>query len=73
MLFPALEEASNSEAIRFGERALTYSDLRGVVGNLARQLEGVERVAVWALRHLSRRATRDRAGRPTRPASCHDR
>jgi malonyl-CoA/methylmalonyl-CoA synthetase len=49
MLFPALEEASNSEAIRFGERALTYSDIRGVVGNVARQLEGVERVAVWAL------------------------
>jgi malonyl-CoA/methylmalonyl-CoA synthetase len=46
MLFPALEEASNSEAIRFCERALTCSDLRGVVGNVAR---GVERVAVWAL------------------------
>ena len=49
MLFPALEEASNSEALRFGERALTYGELRGVVGHVARQLEGVARAAVWAL------------------------
>lgn len=49
MLFPALVEASESEAIRFGERVLTYKDLRGIVGSLVGQLEGLERVAVWAL------------------------
>ncbi len=52
MLFPALEEPSNSDAIRFGERALSYSDLRRVVGNVAQQLEGLGRVAVWALPEL---------------------
>jgi malonyl-CoA/methylmalonyl-CoA synthetase len=49
VLFPALEEAWNSESLRFGERALTCGELRGVVGHVARQLEGVARVAVWAL------------------------
>lgn len=52
MLFPALEQSSDSEAVRFGERALTYSDLNGVVGHLVRQLDGLERVAVWALPDL---------------------
>jgi malonyl-CoA/methylmalonyl-CoA synthetase len=47
-LLRALSEPSDREAIRFGERALDYRRLRGVTAHLARRLEGVSRVAIWA-------------------------
>ncbi|UJW33498.1 acyl-CoA synthetase [Saccharothrix sp. AJ9571] len=50
-LFPALEEASDAEAVRFGDRALSYAELSTVAGTLAtslRELPGQARVAVWA-------------------------
>jgi malonyl-CoA/methylmalonyl-CoA synthetase len=36
------------EAIRFGERSLSYRALRGVAADLAERLDGATRVAVWA-------------------------
>jgi malonyl-CoA/methylmalonyl-CoA synthetase len=47
-LLAPLSEASRREAIRFGERALSYSELRGVASSLAGRLDGASRVAVWA-------------------------
>ncbi|WP_086829617.1 acyl-CoA synthetase [Allokutzneria sp. NRRL B-24872] len=47
-LFPALAEPTEREAIRFGERALSYRDLASVAGHLAGELAGAGRVAVWA-------------------------
>jgi malonyl-CoA/methylmalonyl-CoA synthetase len=47
-LFPELVRATDREAIRFGERALTYRQLAGVAGALAAALAGSRRVAVWA-------------------------
>jgi malonyl-CoA/methylmalonyl-CoA synthetase len=47
VLFPALTGSPDKEALRFGERALTYAELAAVAGTLARALpQG--RVAVWA-------------------------
>jgi malonyl-CoA/methylmalonyl-CoA synthetase len=40
--------ADDKEAIRFGERALSYGDLRGVASDVARRLAGLGRVALWA-------------------------
>ena len=51
-LFPALADAGDREAIRFGERALTYRGLRGVAAALAARLGGATRVAVWAVPEL---------------------
>jgi malonyl-CoA/methylmalonyl-CoA synthetase len=47
-LFPRLAEADNGEAVRFGPRALTYRGLRDAAAAVAKSLEGVERVVVWA-------------------------
>ncbi len=46
-LFPALASGSGKEALRFGDRALTYADLAATAGTLARDLPP-GRVAVWA-------------------------
>jgi malonyl-CoA/methylmalonyl-CoA synthetase len=47
-LFPALTAAPAKEALRFGDKALTYSELAEVAGTLATALKGAQRVAVWA-------------------------
>ncbi|MFG3493992.1 acyl-CoA synthetase [Streptomyces sp. NPDC047928] len=48
-LFPALAAGSDDRpALRFGERSLTYGELRAVAGHLAGRLAGAGRVAVWA-------------------------
>ena len=47
-LLAPLERAGDKEAIRFGERALSYRELRDVAAQLAQRLAGCERVAVWA-------------------------
>jgi malonyl-CoA/methylmalonyl-CoA synthetase len=46
-LFPAITTGSDTEALRFGDRALSYAQLGAVAGALARELPG-DRVAVWA-------------------------
>src|SRR4051794_6575376 len=52
MLIDALAEAGGAEALRFGDRALTYADLRGVAAAVAAAVEGRKRVAVWATTEL---------------------
>lgn len=47
-LFPALDAGSDRSALRFGDRSLTYGELRAAAGSLAARLDGAERVAVWA-------------------------
>jgi malonyl-CoA/methylmalonyl-CoA synthetase len=47
-MFPPLGNASAGEAMRFGERALSYRELRDVAASVARRIVGRERVAVWA-------------------------
>jgi malonyl-CoA/methylmalonyl-CoA synthetase len=47
-LLPPLADPSDQEAIRFGDRVLTYRDLTGVATHLAGLLESRPRVAVWA-------------------------
>ena len=47
-LFPRLAEADDGEAIRFGPSTLTYRGLRDAAAGVAKSLEGVERVVVWA-------------------------
>ncbi|WP_033291353.1 acyl-CoA synthetase [Amycolatopsis jejuensis] len=46
-LFPAVAAGSAKEALRFGDRSLTYADLGAVAGALAAELPA-GRVAVWA-------------------------
>ncbi|MEV0258542.1 acyl-CoA synthetase [Streptomyces sp. NPDC050732] len=46
-LFPALD-AARGEALRFGDRSLTYPELASVAGSLALRLRDESRVAVWA-------------------------
>lgn len=46
-LFPALN-AARGEALRFGDRSLTYPELAAVAGALALRLRDESRVAVWA-------------------------
>jgi malonyl-CoA/methylmalonyl-CoA synthetase len=48
VLLPALGKQGDREAIRFGQRALDYRELRGAAARVARRLEGERRVAVWA-------------------------
>src|SRR3954465_11847706 len=48
-LIDALSERSGAEALRFGERALTYADLHDVAAGVAERLQDAGRVAVWAL------------------------
>jgi malonyl-CoA/methylmalonyl-CoA synthetase len=47
-LLAPLESAGDKEAIRFGERAVSYRELRDVAAGLAQRLTGCDRVAVWA-------------------------
>ncbi|HEY0357709.1 MAG TPA: acyl-CoA synthetase [Mycobacteriales bacterium] len=47
-LLPELIRATDREAVRFGDRSLTYRQLAAVAGRLAQALEGHRRVAVWA-------------------------
>ena len=47
-LLAPLATAGDREAIRFGDRALTYRELRDVAAGLAVRLAGIDRVAVWA-------------------------
>ncbi|GAA2476816.1 acyl-CoA synthetase [Streptomyces gobitricini] len=47
-LFPALEAGSERPALRFGDRSLTYGELRSAAAAVAARLDGAERVAVWA-------------------------
>ncbi len=51
-LLAPLATAGDREAIRFGDRALTYRELRDVAAGLAVRLAGIDRVAVWALPEL---------------------
>jgi malonyl-CoA/methylmalonyl-CoA synthetase len=48
-LLPPLAGPTDREAIRFGERALDYRELRGVTAHLAAHLQGAGPVAVWAV------------------------
>src|SRR3712207_1992029 len=48
-LLPALAHPSDQEAIRFGDRVLTYRGLTGVATHLAGLIESKRRVAVWAV------------------------
>src|SRR3954468_3552849 len=52
MLIEGLADGGGHEALRFGERALTYEDLRGVVSAVAAEVSGRRRVAVWAVPEL---------------------
>ncbi|UYQ61966.1 acyl-CoA synthetase [Streptomyces peucetius] len=50
-LFPALTAPAGGAdrvALRFGERSLTYGQLRGAAGALALRIGGAGRVALWA-------------------------
>jgi malonyl-CoA/methylmalonyl-CoA synthetase len=47
-LFPALANPPDKEALRFGELALSYEELRAAVAGVARRIDGAQRVAVWA-------------------------
>jgi malonyl-CoA/methylmalonyl-CoA synthetase len=52
MLLERLSEADGDEALRFGDRALTYEGLRGVASAVAGRTRGASRVAVWAVPEL---------------------
>lgn len=56
MLFPALQEASDKTALRFGDRTFTYAELADVAGALAHRLHALPgdrpRVAIWATPRL---------------------
>ncbi|GAB3289826.1 acyl-CoA synthetase [Parasphingorhabdus pacifica] len=47
-LFPRLQEAGVGEALRFGDRALTYGELAGVAAEVVERVGSARRVAVWA-------------------------
>jgi malonyl-CoA/methylmalonyl-CoA synthetase len=49
VLFDALADPTGDVAVRFGERALTYRQLRDATTAVAEQLAGRERVATWAV------------------------
>ena len=51
-LLPTLADPDAKEAIRFGERALTYEQLAGVAASIAASLDPSRRVAVWAVSEL---------------------
>jgi malonyl-CoA/methylmalonyl-CoA synthetase len=48
-LLPPLTDPDDREAIRFGERVLTYRELTGLAIHLAGLLDSEPRVAVWAV------------------------
>ncbi|SEK19367.1 acyl-CoA synthetase [Streptacidiphilus jiangxiensis] len=47
-LFPALARGGTASAVRFGERELTYAQLRRAVLATAERIHGARRVALWA-------------------------
>jgi malonyl-CoA/methylmalonyl-CoA synthetase len=47
-LLPTLREPGEAPAVRFPDGELSYAELRGAAGAVASQLEGSERVALWA-------------------------
>jgi malonyl-CoA/methylmalonyl-CoA synthetase len=49
VLFGALSDPSGKPALRFGERTLSYRELRDAAAAVAEQVEGARRVAVWAV------------------------
>ncbi len=48
MLLEPLASLGEQPALRVGERALSYAELRGAAGAVAARVAGLERVAVWA-------------------------
>ena len=52
-LFPALRQPSARPALRFSDRALTYSELADAAGAVMEQVAGHEGVAVWATPHAT--------------------
>jgi malonyl-CoA/methylmalonyl-CoA synthetase len=51
-LLPPLTLSGAEEAIRFGDRALTYGELRDVAASLCTRIGGASRVAIWAVPEL---------------------
>ncbi|MGH3604239.1 MAG: AMP-binding protein, partial [Pseudonocardiaceae bacterium] len=47
-MLPTLHQPTDAEAVRFGQRSVTYWELRVVTVALAGQLSDVRRVAIWA-------------------------
>ncbi|GAA0536645.1 acyl-CoA synthetase [Saccharopolyspora thermophila] len=52
VLLPKLHEPNDSEALRFGSRALNYRELACVAAGIAEQVAGAGRIAVWATNSL---------------------
>ncbi len=48
MLLPGLRASDLSGAVSFGDRSLSYAELRGAASAVATRVEGRARVAVWA-------------------------
>jgi malonyl-CoA/methylmalonyl-CoA synthetase len=49
VLFPALADPTDQVALRFGDRTLTYRELRDAATAVAERVEGRRRVAAWAV------------------------
>src|SRR5215207_7557634 len=49
MLFPPLSDPGDRVALRFPDRALGYVELRDAAMDVAGQVDGAGRVAVWAV------------------------
>ena len=47
-LLPAVHELDAEPALRFGDRQLSYRELRDAAAAVAESLDGVQRAAVWA-------------------------
>jgi malonyl-CoA/methylmalonyl-CoA synthetase len=47
-LLPTLDQPTDAEAVRFGQRSVTYRKLRVVTAALARRVSNARRVAIWA-------------------------
>ncbi|MEV6233834.1 acyl-CoA synthetase [Saccharopolyspora shandongensis] len=48
VLFPKLRKPDEKEALRFGEKALTYRELAAVAAGIAERVGTAKRIAVWA-------------------------
>ena len=49
VLFDALADPTNAVALRFGDRTLTYRQLRDAATAVAERVDGCERVGDWAV------------------------
>jgi malonyl-CoA/methylmalonyl-CoA synthetase len=49
VLFPALHEPPERVALRFGDRSVSYAELRDAAAAVAERVSGARRVAVWAV------------------------